>query len=507
MPGRDFSVTFQGLPAATPFGPAAGPHTQLAPNIVLAWLAGGRILELKTVQVNDRLTIPRPCIDVQNVGYNVEWSQELTLEESLDEYVKAALLIALLQPRLPGLEATVFDLSVGYDYAGITSPRVQAFLRGMTHAAPAFERLRREIPGLDADPPSRLAHTVTLSTFHGCPPAEIERIVDHLLRHHGLHCMIKLNPTLLGRAELLGLLHDRLGYTELRVPDHAFTQDTSWEQLTGIVDRLGTTAQSLGLSVGVKFTNTLIVANHRHVFQAPEMYLSGPPLHVLAMSLVRRFRRTFGDRFPISFSAGVDRVNFPDAVALGLAPVTVCTDLLKPGGYGRGHGYFAELARRMGEVGAATVDEFLIRAYEGDGRGGDESLIRSYQDTGRSAEHTAAPGPPPPTAAALVAAKLRNTELYVDRATADPRYTAAANRREPRKIGRKLWLHDCLTCDKCIPVCPNDAIFTYAEPGHAEPHQIGIHDEACNDCGNCDTFCPEDGGPNLYKLRVHVQPN
>ena len=66
-----------------------------------------------------------------------------------------------------------------------------------------------------------------------------------------------------------------------------------------------------------------------------EMYLSGPPLHVLAMNLVARFRREFGASIPISFSAGIDQKNFPDAVALGLVPVTVCSDLLKTGGYGR----------------------------------------------------------------------------------------------------------------------------------------------------------------------------
>jgi putative selenate reductase len=34
----------------------------VAQNLVLSDIAGGRILELKTVQVNDRLKIPRPCI-------------------------------------------------------------------------------------------------------------------------------------------------------------------------------------------------------------------------------------------------------------------------------------------------------------------------------------------------------------------------------------------------------------------------------------------------------------
>src|SRR5579871_1933651 len=117
IPGLDFSVVFHGHTAATPLGPAAGPHGQLAQNIILSWLAGSRIIELKTIQILDRLKIPRPCIDAANVGYNVEWSQELTLEQSLREYVGAAMFVELLKASgLLGAGmpwATVFDMSVG----------------------------------------------------------------------------------------------------------------------------------------------------------------------------------------------------------------------------------------------------------------------------------------------------------------------------------------------------------------------------------------------------------
>ena len=34
-----------------------------------------------------------------------------------------------------------------------------------------------------------------------------------------------------------------------------------------------------------------------------------------------------------------------------------------------------------------------------------------------------------------------------------------------------------------------------------ERHQIATFQDFCNDCGNCDTFCPEDGGPYLEKPR------
>ena len=72
LPGeQDMGVTFHGMRAANPVGPASGPQTQMAQNLVLAWLAGSRILELKTVQINDRLEIGRPCIDATNVGYNI----------------------------------------------------------------------------------------------------------------------------------------------------------------------------------------------------------------------------------------------------------------------------------------------------------------------------------------------------------------------------------------------------------------------------------------------------
>ncbi|MFI5208429.1 MAG: glutamate synthase, partial [Gemmatimonadales bacterium] len=374
----------------------------------------------------------------------------------------------------------VFDMSVGYDLEGIRNERVQAFLGGMADATPILDRLRREIPGelghlRDVDVPARLSDTLTLSTFHGCPPDEIERIVDFLLRTRHLSCVIKLNPTLLGREELHGLLKGRLGYTELKVPDTAFDRDTKWQQAVDFVGRLGQTAASLGLGLGVKFTNTLIVENHRSFFPAAEreMYLSGPPLHVLAMHLVRRFRRTFGDTYPISFSAGIERANFPDAVALGLVPVTACSDLLKPGGYARGFGCFEELGKRMDAAGAATVDEFIRHAYS-------------------------VGGP-----ADLAAAKLDNTERYVEKATADPRYRAEKNRRVPRKIGRRLQLFDCISCDKCIAVCPNDANFAIALP-KGEPRQFINFADFCNDCGNCDVFCPEDGGPYLLKPRVFV---
>ncbi len=155
-PEVDLSFEFLGRPAATPVGPAAGPHSQMAQNIVLGWLGGARLFELKTVQILDELEIARPCIDMQTIGYNIEWSQELSVPASMTEYVKASMLVEILERWEPlrghvrnergdGPGPHVFDMSVGYDLAGISDEKVAAFIRGMHDATDEIARLRPEI--------------------------------------------------------------------------------------------------------------------------------------------------------------------------------------------------------------------------------------------------------------------------------------------------------------------------------------------------------------------------
>jgi len=405
---------------------------------------------------------------------------------------------------------------------------------GMLDARPTIERLRQQIPApyahlRDLPYPTRLSDTVTLSTFHGCPPQEIEGIAEFLLRDVGLNVVVKLNPTLLGQADLKAILHDRLGYTDIEVPEKAFAKDANWDQVQGFVDRLGTLAESLGRGFGVKFTNTLLVRNHKRFFpaDAKEMYLSGAPLHVLAMTLIGRFREAFGDRFPISFSAGIDSVNFADAVALGLKPVTVCSDLLKNGGYGRGSAYLKTLIKRMAALDARDIDTFVLKAF-GEAEAA-LSTLRLPPERDAACRASLLEGGDPCAAAGpdfeawVSAARLLNTRIYGERVLADPRYGADQTDTPPTKTGIPLGLFDCQTCDRCVSVCPNDAIFRFVLPRGAlplerllpagvgwmaeetgtltimRPHQIGIFADACNECGNCDVICPEDGAPYALK--------
>src|SRR5262249_49219150 len=109
----------------------------------------------------------------------------------------------------------------------------------------------------------------------------------------------------------------------------------------------------------------------------------------------------------------------------------------------------------------------------------------------------------------------------------DPRYAAAQNSKLPTKVGTKLWLFECLTCDKCIPVCPNDANFAYtlppieipvvklralpaggglereeAAPLHLETqHQIATSAAFGSECDTRYVFCPEGGAPCVLKPR------
>ncbi len=540
--GRDVSVPLHGQRAATPLGPAAGPHTQLAQNIALGFLGGCRIFELKTVQILDTLELPRPCIDLRTVGFNVEWSQELRLEESLEEYVKASMLLELMVASghlklEPGFERFAFDLSVGYDLKGIQHQRVQAFLSGMQDATAVVNRLRKELTGPLAkfkDFPFRtqLSDTLTLSTFHGCPPGEIEGITRFLMEHDGLHVVVKLNPTLNGPQEARRLFNEALGY-RYKIPDAAFANDPTFEQAVELISRLEDTAKKTGRGLGVKFSNTLVVENEGDFLPKAEKtaYLSGQPLHVLAMNLVAKFRGVFGDRLPVSFSAGIDKQNFPDAVALGLVPVTVCSDLLRAGGYGRLHGYFQELFTRMDQHGATSVDDFVVAGH---GQGAAALAKVPGLDAATKAACLEALSSKGSLRAAagkhfdawVSAARLENTKAYVSTLAGAARYAAAANSKAPKKVGSKLVLFDCLTCDKCVPVCPNHANFTYALPPATLPvvkltrgadgawarheakplviekkHQLANYADFCNECGNCDVFCPEDGGPYVLKPR------
>ncbi|MBF0277551.1 MAG: glutamate synthase [SAR324 cluster bacterium] len=506
-PGIDFSVDFHHKEAATPLGPASGPHTQMVQNIILSFLGGGRIMELKTIQILDQLEISRPCIDARNIGYNIEWSQELRLEDSYNEYVMAWVLLKIIEemellgvPRGDSFYNTVFDISVGYDLKGISSPPVHNWLKKMKDAGEAIGSMLQSLPpefeqyrNLSIDP--HISETCTLSTFHGCPPQEIEAITEHLISEHQFHTIVKKNPTLLGYEFVNQTLCEDLGYTNIIVDPDAFPVDLQFDEGVAMMKRLEQFAEKHGVSIGSKFTNTLVLKNNQTYFKDKTMYLSGTPLHVLAMNAMHQFRMAMGKHYHISFSAGISNKNFADAVSCNMKPVSVCTDLLKTGGYTRMSGYLKTLKQEMEKLGASNLAEFIIK------RAADQN-ITNRNDAG-----------------------FANSEKIVPGLIENPYYHFESNKKEPPRVDSQLGFFDCITCNKCLPVCPNAANFYIAvgaastattnfkiEQGSLLPipgndfvlkqkTQIANLADFCNECGDCDPYCPENGGPYQEKPR------
>ncbi len=340
----------------TPLGVAAGPHTQMAQNIISAWLCGASYIELKTIQTLDELEISKPCIDMQDEGYNCEWSQELRIPESFDEYLKAWILIHLLQHKFgwdkQQKRGFIFNISIGYNFEGIQNENMQWFLKNMSDCGEAKKKM---IAGLfpfypelvNITIPDCISDNITLSTMHGCPPDEIEKIGHYLLKEKKLHTLVKLNPTLLGKDELREILNNKLGFKNT-IPDIAFEHDLKYADAIGIIQRLQQTADTEGLFFGVKLTNTLESVNHKNIFPAHEqmMYMSGRALHPISVNVVRKLQNEFNGKLNVSFSAGADCFNINDLIESGLKPVTVCSDILKPGGYGRIAQYVSNLSKK-----------------------------------------------------------------------------------------------------------------------------------------------------------------
>ena len=345
--------TMFGRTLETPIGPAAGPHTQMTQNIVAAYYAGSRFFELKTVQIMDgeelAACINRPCIKADDEGYNCEWSTELTVPQAMEEYIKAWFLLKVIAREfgLGDMNGFQFNVSVGYDLAGIQSPKVDTFLNSMKHAEDTeifkhckayllehvdwFEHVTTE--DIEQIPPE-ICNSVTLSTLHGCPPQEIERIAMYLLTEKGFHTFVKCNPTLLG-YEFARKTMDEMGYDYIQFGDFHFKDDLQYEDAVPMLTRLMNTAKERNLEFGVKITNTFPVDVKQNELPSEEMYMSGKSLYPLSISLAAKLAKEFDGRLRISYSGGADYYNIERIVDAGIWPVTVATTLLKPGGYQR----------------------------------------------------------------------------------------------------------------------------------------------------------------------------
>ena len=294
----------------TPFGPAAGPNTQLAQNIVASYVAGSRFFELKTVQVMDgeelSKCVNKPCIVAQDECYNCEWSTELEVPQAFAEYVKAWFACHLIAREygLGSPDGFVFNMSVGYDLEGIKNPKVDAYIEGMKDASGSdvwnecrawalanLDKFEHVDAAFVESIPARVSNSITESTLHGCPPAEIERIATY-----------------------------------------HFREDLQWADAVPMFERLIALCAERGLEFGVKLTNTFPVDVTRNELPSTEMYMSGRSLFSLTIEAARRITEQFDGKLRISYSGGATVYNIRALYDAGIWPVTLATDVLKPGG-------------------------------------------------------------------------------------------------------------------------------------------------------------------------------
>lgn len=380
-----FRMRRYGQNLETPIGVAAGPQTQLVQNIVSAWLTGSRYLELKTIQVLDELEVTKPCIDMADEGYNCEWSQELKLDQSFDEYLSAFIVLYILKDKLkhdspspidPGF---IFNMSAGYNLEGIQSPSVQRFLDRMTNCekelAVKLDEAAKIYPRVkDLGIPSQISNSLTVSTMHGCPPDEVEKIGSYFINERGFNTTIKLNPTLIGPEALRSILNDKLAY-QTWVPDEAFGHDLKYPDGVKLIGNLARQAEAKGVKFSLKLTNTLETQNQRQNLpkNEPMVYMSGRSLHAVSINLAAKLQKEFDGKLDISFSAGADYKNISKIVACGLKPVTVSSDALRPGGYGRLSQYLESLKVDMNKAGSVDIEAY-IESRSG-GRKGQEAAL------------------------------------------------------------------------------------------------------------------------------------
>lgn len=457
---------FMGRMLETPVGPAAGPHTQLAQNIVAAYVCGGRFFELKTVQKLDGedLEISKPCIIAEDEAYNCEWSTELTVPQAFEEYVKAWILLHYLAAEygMGSRDGFVFNMSVGYDLEGIMSPKMDSFIEGMKDASDTeifkdcIAYLKGMLPemknmteaDIDAISPN-IAGNVTMSTMHGCPAGEIERIAMYLLEEKGLDLYLKCNPTLMGYDYVRQTL-DELGFDYIKFTHEAFDFDLGFDDAVPMLKRLKAKAEELGRWFGVKLTNTFPVQQLRGELPDETIYMSGRTLLPLSLKVAQRITEAFDGKLDISYCGGVGAQNIKEIYSAGLFPITICTDLLKPGGY-----------HRLNSSVLALMDEDAYCPEKPDA-----SLLGELART------------------LCGMAKHSRGFRRKDIKTEEISFSKCKN-----------------VCAACVTLCPNRANVVIL----AGEHRHMLHmDGPCNECGNCASFCPEKTVPYLEKSTLFV---
>ena len=327
-------------------------------------------------------------------------------------------------------------MSVGYDLDGIQRPNVQWYLDAMADASaylPAYvDIVARRYPAVrDIDIPARLSDTVTLSTMHGCPPDEIERISRVPARGARPAHLGEVQPDAAGRGAGAGHRQRRARATgTCRSPTRPSATTCGGTTPCPMFRRPAAgRGRARGLAFGLKLSNTLEVENWRSVFdRRPDDVPVGP-------GAPRGHREPGGD----------DRRGVRG----------------RPAALVRRRRRLLQRGRPAGRAACAPS-----RSARTSSRRAATCACSSTSSTSRRPSTRSGAGPPTSSAGRSLAARLPrptaprrrarfNLRRYADRTRRDWRYRKASFRTDRSKTPRALGLFDCIAAP-CVDECPVD---------------------------------------------------
>lgn len=350
---KPFQATPRKLPIfgeyiETPIGPAAGPHTQFAQNIVAAYFAGARFFELETVGTEP--VEGTALIDAEDECSHNGCPSSLPAEEAFAEYVKAWCACKIMA-KVYGLgdgEGFVFHMSVAGDSAALQSDVINTYLDHMADASGTAEFndcltvLKEFFPEesayIDTISP-RISRSVTLAADVKASAEDIEQAAVYLMQEKKLHLFVKCAPVLLG-CEYARYMLSQLEYHAIQLDDRDFLNCMDYESAVALFARLQALANETGLEFGVKMGGSLPIAGS----DGEKRYLSGKALYALTATMTYQLARDLKDhRVRISYAGGADAFHAAPLFECEVWPITMASTILKPGGYQR----FTQIAYQL----------------------------------------------------------------------------------------------------------------------------------------------------------------
>ena len=345
---KPFKATPRKLPIfgehiESPIGPAAGPHTQFAQNIIAAYFAGARFFELETIR-SGAPAGGNPAIDAADECYHYGSPSPLSPQQAFEEYVKAWCACKMMAKAygLGDSEGFVFHMSVGGSLTDIQCETTDSFLNRMMNASntPVFQEclaILKEFFPEEADYIAtispRISRSVTLVPALNAPAKAIEEMAAYLMLEKQLHLFVKCAPTLLG-CEYARYMLGQLEYRHIQLDDRDFLGCMQYEDAVALFGRLQDLANENSMEFGIKMGGSLPIAGKFGQESSGKMYLSGKALYVLTASLTYQLARDLKEKcVRISYAGGADAFHAAPLFECEIWPITMASTLLKPGGY------------------------------------------------------------------------------------------------------------------------------------------------------------------------------